>query len=143
MLLQPYARNLTSATVKSPKRFWMDIGLLRHGIGAWGEFTGAMFETLVVAEARKWIDTMGRDAVLSFCRTRSGREVDLLVATGAGVIGIEIKNRARVGSHDCSGLRALAAALGDEWVGGIVVHRGDEVAELEPCTWAVAASRLF
>jgi len=143
VLLQPYARNLTSATVKSPKLFWMDMGLLRHGTGAWGELTGAMFETLVVAEARKWIDTMGRDAVLSFYRTRSGREVDLLVDTGRGVIGIEIKNRARVGSHDCSGLRALAAALGDEWVGGIVVHRGDEVAELEPRTWAVPASRLF
>ena len=31
VLLQPYARNLTSATVKAPKLYWMDLGLLRHG----------------------------------------------------------------------------------------------------------------
>ena len=64
MLLQPYARNLTSATVKSPKLYWMDLGLLRHGTRAWGELTGPLFETLVVSEARKWIDTVGRDVSL-------------------------------------------------------------------------------
>ena len=106
VLLQPYARNLTSATVKSPKLYWMDLGLLRHGTRAWGELTGPLFETLVVSEVRKWIDTVGRDVSLSFYRTRSGREVDLLITTRAGVIGVEIKNRARVGS----GRRALACA---------------------------------
>ena len=59
VLLQPYARNLTSATVKSPKLYWMDLGLLRHGTRAWGELTGPLFETLVVSEVRKWIDTVG------------------------------------------------------------------------------------
>jgi hypothetical protein len=143
VLLQPFARNLTSTTVKSPKLYWMDLGLLRQGTGQWGEVTGSMFETLVIAEARKWIDTMGRDTPLSFYRTRSGREVDLLVTTRDGVIGIEVKNRPHVGSHDCSGLRALASALGDEWVGGLVVHRGEDLGELEPTIWAVPAHRLF
>lgn len=135
--------NLTSATVKSPKLYWMDLGLLRQGTGQWGEVTGSMFETLVIAEARKWIDTMGRDTPLSFYRTRSGREVDLLVTTRDGIIGIEVKARPHVGSHDCSGLRALASALGDEWVGGLVVHRGEDLGELEPTIWAVPAHRLF
>ena len=143
VLLQPYARNLTSSTVKSPKLYWMDLGLLRHGARNWGELTGPLFETLVVSEARKWIDTLGRDTPLWFYRTRSGREVDLLVSTAGGIIGIEVKNRARVGPGDCSGLRALAETLGEEWVGGLVVHRGEDLAQLGSQLWAVPAHRLF
>lgn len=143
VLLPPYGRNLTSATVKTPKIHWMDLGLLRREIGASGPLTGPMFETLVVGEAHKWIETMGRDARLSFYRTRSGREVDLLVSLPSGVIGIEVKNRARVARRDASALRALAAALDGEWVGGLVVHRGEEIAEMEPGIWAVPVHRLF
>ena len=143
VLLPPYRRNLTSASVKTPKLFWTDIGLLRQGTGMWGELTGAMFETLVVAEAGKWIETMRRDAQLSFWRTRSGREVDLVVTTPAGVLGLEVKGRARVGWRDTSNLRALAAALGDEWAGGLVVHRGSDLEELGPGLWAAPVHRLF
>ena len=143
MLLQPYARNLTSSTVKTPKLYWMDLGLLRHGTRNWGELTGPLFETLVVSEARKWIDTLGRDVSLHFYRTRSGREVDLLIDAGNGIIGIEIKNRVRVARTDCTGLLALARTLGDEWAGGLVVHRGEALEELAPGLWAVPAHRLF
>ena len=143
VLLPPYTRNLTSATVKSPKLYWMDLGLLRHGTRHGGELTGPQFETLVVSEARKWVDTLGRDTLLSFYRTRSGREVDLLLATPAGIIGIEVKNRARAGPRDCSGLRALADTLGEDWIGGLVVHRGEELAPLGARLWAVPAHRLF
>ncbi|MYD88197.1 MAG: ATP-binding protein [Acidobacteria bacterium] len=143
VLLQPYARNLTSSTVKTPKLYWMDLGLLRHGTRNWGELTGPLFETLVVSEARKWIDTLGRDVSLHFYRTRSGREVDLLIDAGSGIIGIEIKNRVRVSRTDCTGLRALAKTLGDEWAGGLVVHRGEALEELGPGFWAVPAYRLF
>ena len=90
---------------------------------------------------------MGRDADLFFYRTRSGREVDLLVSTPRGVLGIEVKNRARVVPRDASALRALAAGLGREWLGGLVVHRGEDLVEMEPGTWpgiwAVPAHRLF
>ena len=143
ILLPPFGRNVTSSTVKTPKIHWMDIGLLRQGTGAFGDLTGPMFETLVVSEARKWIDTLGRQAELWFYRTRSGREVDLLVTTPAGILGIEIRNRSRVGLRDASGLRALAAAFGREWVGGLVVHRGEDLTEFEPGIWAVPAHRLF
>lgn len=143
VLLPPYRRNLTSASVKTPKLYWTDLGLLRQGVGMWGDLTGEMFETLVVAEAHKWIETMGRDARLSFWRTRSGREVDLVMTTPGGVIGLEVKGRARVGWRDTASLRALAEALGDEWVGGLVVHRGTDLEEIGPNLWAVPAHRLF
>lgn len=143
MLLPPFSQNLTSATIKTPKIYWMDMGLLRQGIRYFGELTGPMFESLVVSEARKWVDTLGRDASLSFYRTRNGREVDLLVTTPRGILGIEVKNRARIVRRDVSALRALGAALGDRWVGGLVVHRGREIRDLGAGIWGVPADRLF
>lgn len=143
VLLLPYGRNLTSSTVKTPKLHWMDLGLLRQGTGMWGPLTGPMFETLVVSEARKWIDTLARDASLWFYRTRSGREIDLLVTVSEGVIGVEIKNRRQVGRRDASGLLHLSKALGPDWIGGLVVHRGEDVLRLAPKIWTVPAHRLF
>ena len=143
ILLPPYGANLTSATIKTPKIHWMDTGLLRQGTGYFGNLTGPMFESLVVSEAKKWVDTLGRDTPLSFYRTRSGREVDLLITTDRGLIGVEVKNRAKIIRRDASALRALAEALGDDWVGGLVVHRGEDIEDLGGGTWAVPVHRLF
>lgn len=143
ILLPPYSANLTSATIKTPKIHWMDLGLLRQTTGYSGELTGPLFESLVVSEARKWVDTLGRDTPLSFYRTRSGREVDLVVTTARGPIGMEVKNRATVVPRDASALRALAKALGKEWVGGLVVYRGEDVQDLGGDVWAVPVHRLF
>lgn len=143
ILLPPYSANLTSATIKTPKIHWMDLGLLRQETGYAGELTGPLFESLVVSEARKWVDTLGRGTPLSFYRTRNGREIDLLVTTPRGLIGIEVKNRAGIVRRDTSALRALGEALGDQWVGGLVVHRGEDIADLGAGIWGVPAHRLF
>jgi len=144
-LLQPYRRNLTSAVVKSPKLYWMDLGLLRQATGQWGELDGALFETLLVSEVKKWVDTSGRGAALSFYRTRSGLEVDLLVQTPAGVLGLEAKRRERAHPTDARALRAVAAALGDEWLGGLVVYGGRRLCRLDEARqiWAVPVHRLL
>lgn len=143
ILLPPYSANLTSATIKTPKIHWMDLGLLRQTTGYSGELTGPLFESLVVSEARKWVDTLGRDTPLSFYRTRSGREVDLVVTTSRGLMGVEVKNRVKIDPRDASALRALAKALGEEWVGGLVVYRGEDVVDLGGDVWAVPVHRLF
>ena len=145
LLLQPYARNLTSAVVKTPKVYWVDVGILRHGTKHWGELTGAQFESVVVTEIHKWVSTAGRAVDLSFYRTRSGLEVDLLAESDGRVLGIEVKARAGAERTDCRGLRALANALGDRWRGGLVVHDGTAIEELdaEARLWGVPAYRLL
>jgi predicted AAA+ superfamily ATPase len=144
VLLRPFRRNLTSALIKSPKIHWVDLGLQRHVTRQWGELTGEQFETLVVGEIHKWCSTMARDVALSFYRTRSGLEVDLMLQTSAGILGIEIKNRARVVRGDSSALRSVGSELGTEWLGGLVVYRGDRVERLdeELGIWAVPIHRL-
>lgn len=145
ILLRPFGRNLTSRQVKSPKLYWIDLGLLREGTQQWGEPTGAMFETLVVGEVYKLVSTMALDSNLLFYRTRSGMEVDLLIETPCGVMAIEIKNRTTVSPSDTRSMRSLKESLGAEWLGGLVVYRGAEITPVsrDEAIWSVPAHRLI
>ncbi len=144
ILLQPFYKNLTSSLVKTPKLYWLDIGLLRRLSGFTGEITGALYETMVVGEIFKWIKTLQKDAELYFYRTRSGLELDLLVQTERGLFGIEIKQRDTVAMVDTRAMREIAEHLGDKWLGGMVVYRGDKIEKIrEPDIWAVPSYRLF
>lgn len=143
-LLQPFSENLTSSTVKTPKLYWSDIGIWRQLTGFRGEMTGQLFETMVVGEIVKWIRTRQVDAELTFYRTRSGMEVDLLIQTGEDLIGVEIKSRERTAGKDIGSLQALAEKLGRRWRGGMVVYRGRTISRIaEPDIWAVPSWRLF
>lgn len=143
--LPPFSRNLTSTVVKAPKLYWSDLGILRRATWQYGDLTGPQFENLVVCEAHKWIESLGRDARLSFYRTRSGLELDLLIQTPAGVIGMEIKNRPSAHKADISSMLRIAEALGSEWLCGLVVNRGTVLEALleEKRIWSVPVHRLF
>jgi len=144
ILLPPYHVNLTSSVVKSPKIYWLDIGLMRQLSGIHETVTGEIYETMVVGEMIKWMKTTGKDAELYFYRTRSGREVDLLLETPAGIVGIEIKSRATVVPRDTTALKEIAAALGSRWRGGLVVYSGDILERIaDPAIWSVPSRRLF
>jgi predicted AAA+ superfamily ATPase len=144
ILLQPYHRNITSSVIKTPKLYWVDMGILRQLTGYRGEPTGDLYETFVVGELYKWMKTVQRTDSLYFYRTRSGLEVDLLLETNMGIIGMEIKSRETVTSSDTRPLRDVAAGLGSEWRGGIVIYRGNEIRKIaEPSIWAVPSRRLF
>jgi predicted AAA+ superfamily ATPase len=142
-LLRPFAANLTSSVVKSPKVYWGDLGLWRELTGYLGPVTGQAFETLLVTEIDKWLATNDRPGELAFYRTRSGLEVDLLISTSEGIWGLEAKSASRLRSADSRGLRALAATLGPRWRGGLVVYRGTVLERLAPNLWAVPIERLL
>jgi len=143
ILLPPWATNLTSTVVKSPKVYWIDVGLWRHMTRYHGEATGQLFENLVVTEIFKWVKTADLPVDLSFYRTRSGLEVDLLLDTPDGVWGIEAKSAAEPGKRSARSLQQLGEALGDRWRGGLVVHGGRRVEQLGENLWAVPVSRLL
>ncbi len=142
-LLPPYAPNPTSALVKTPKVYWSDLGLWRELTRSWGSATGAVFETLVVSEIFKWVTTLDRQVDLSFYRTRSGLEVDLVITTSTGVWGLEAKSARRLASADWRGLRALKEVFGEQWRGGLVVYNGLTLDQLDENIWAVPVGRLL
>jgi hypothetical protein len=144
ILLQPYHRNITSSVIKTPKLYWVDVGLQRQLCGFQGEQTGEIYETYVVGEFAKWMRTVQRTGELYFYRTRSGLEVDLILETRHGIVGMEIKSRQTVTSADSRPQRDVAAGLGSEWRGGIVIYSGKEIRKIaEPSIWAVPSHRLF
>jgi hypothetical protein len=70
-------------------------------------------------------------------------EIDLLIETPKGIIGIEIKSRDEAKSSDTGNLETLGKALGKEWLGGIVVNRGNTINQLSKTVWVIPSHRLF
>ena len=143
-LLQPYYGNLTSSVVKTPKIYWSDIGILRQLTGFRGEITGPLYETMVVSEIIKILKTAQIDSEIYFYRTRSGMELDILLKTRAGFIGMEIKSRQTIANKDMRVLKEIASRLGKQWLGEMVIYRGNEIKRIgQPQIWAVPSRRLF
>ncbi len=145
ILLQPFYRNLTSVAIKTPKIYWLDMGILRSLTSQFGATLGNHFETFVVAEIIKWIKSTQRDCKYYFYRTRSGLEVDILLQTPHGIIGIEIKYRERIYTKDYSSLVTVAKELSHEWLGGIVIYTGDKLQKVDDSAdiWIVPIERIF
>lgn len=144
LLIQPYYKNITSSVIKTPKLYWLDIGLLRQLSGFKGELSGQIYETMVVAELVKWIKTAQRDAEVYFYRTRSGLELDVILQTKNGIIGVEIKSRKKLTPVDTKAMRQIADNLGSDWLGGIVVYQGSEIKKISsPDIWAIPSRRLL
>lgn len=142
--LPPYYRNITSTVIKTPKLYWTDVGILRQLSGFKGEATGDLYETMVVGEIYKSIKTFQIEAEMYFYRTKSGRELDLLIETAKGIIGLEIKNRPQVFKKDLRTIRDVAQKIEEKWLGGIVVYQGKEIKRVEePNIWTVPSRRLF
>ncbi len=144
ILLQPYKKNLTSSVIKTPKLYWLDIGLLRQLSGQRGELIGEVYETMVVNELFKWIKTAQKNTEIYFYRTRAGLELDILLETEKGFLGMEIKSRKVSAATDTQPMKEVAKALGNDWRGGLVVYQGNEIKKIaEPNIWAVPSRRLF
>jgi hypothetical protein len=144
VFLQPYSRNLTSSVVKTPKLYWTDVGIWRQLTGFKGEMSGQLYETMVVGELVKWLRTCQPEAELYFYRTRSGMEVDLLLDTPSGMIGMEIKSRSTVSKKDAQPLKTIAEALENQWRCGLVLYTGNRIMRIaSPNIWAIPSRRLF
>jgi predicted AAA+ superfamily ATPase len=105
MRLPPYHVNFGKRLVKTPKLYFLDVGLLAWLLGIRDAATlathaarGALFETWVVSEVLKWRFNAGRPAELYFWRDNTGHEIDLLLETPQGVQAIEIKSGATFAS---------------------------------------------
>ena len=99
--LPPFFENFGKRTIKSPKYYFTDTGLLAYllDIEKAAQVTrdplvGSLFENLVVLEAFKARYNQGLTPNLYFYRDNHGSEIDLLHKSGSDLIGIEIKSAA-------------------------------------------------
>jgi len=143
-LLQPFYRNLTSSVVKTPKLYWLDIGIWRCLSGFNGKMSGQLYENYIISEIIKWIKTMRRPVDYYFYRTRHGLEIDCLLQHANKLIGLEIKSRQKIYPQDANAMKEISKILGDEWKGGIIVYNGDKIEKIaDPDIWAIPGWRLL
>ncbi len=110
--IQPYYQNFGKRLVKTPKLYFLDVGLMAWLIGIRDTVTldthvsrGALFETFVVSELIKRQYNQGQNADLYFWRDSAGNEIDLLLDTPQGLQAIEIKSGSTFASDWIKGFK--------------------------------------
>jgi uncharacterized protein len=122
-LVHPYHSNRTKRLVKSPKLYFLDMGLAAY-LGGWansdqlqlGAVAGAAFETHVLGQILRACTNHLLQPRIHFWRTRDGQEIDFLIETPKGIIPIEVK----VGTPTPKQLPALDKIQEDNWLTGMV-----------------------
>lgn len=105
-LLRPYSNNLLKRTVKTPKLYFFDTGLVAYltrysspEILANGAINGAILENFVVAELLKSYHNNGKECLLWYYRDRSSNEIDLVIESDGLLHPLEIKRSVNPGSE--------------------------------------------
>lgn len=149
LILRPYFANIGKRLVKRPKVFFTDVGTLCHLTGvrdpehaASGPMAGPIFETAVISEIFKTLLHRGVEPRLSFWRTATGSEVDLIVEDGRSLIPIEIKLSSTPRPAMASQIRSFSGAVGANVAPGYVVHPGDTMLPLGENVTALPFSAL-
>ena len=142
-LLPPFFANRSKRLIKSSRLHWTDAGVWRAVTRRWDELPGPLYESIVVAEFLKVVNSFRLEFDPYHLRTYDGREVDLLLVGGSKAVAVEIKSGKRVHPRDARHLRDLEALTGLANTLGLVVYRGREVVQLAERVWAVPDTLLF
>ena len=138
--LAPYHRNFGKRLVKSPKLYFLDVGLMAWLLGIRDAASlqhhaacGALFETYVVGEFIKRRFNAGQAADPYFWRDSAGHEVDLLYETGQGLQAIEIKAGATFASDWPTTAAKWQGFAKDEAQPPMIVFGGEGAYERQGC----------
>lgn len=100
-LLHPYSNNVLKRTVKTPKVYFYDTGLVCY-LTKWstpevaeiGAMNGALLENFTVSEIIKGYQNAGLEPYLYFYRDRDAKEIDLIIERDGRLCPLEIKKTA-------------------------------------------------
>ncbi len=113
--LAPYYENFGKRSIKSPKYYFFDVGLLCFLLGirkpeqvTRDPLVGNIFENLVVMECFKSRYHQGQIPDLYFFRDSNGNEVDIVFKDGRELVAIEIKSAGTFTSAHLKGLKRFA-----------------------------------
>lgn len=140
MRLPPYHRNFGKRLVKTPKLYFLDVGLMAWLLGIRDAAAiethasrGALFEAYVVSELVKQRFNAGRPADLYFWRDNVGHEVDVLYETPQGLQAVEIKSGSTFAPDWPAAARKWQTFAGDEALAPIIVFGGEGRYERAAC----------
>ena len=128
--LRPYSNNLLKRTVKTPKMYFFDTGLVAYltrysspEILANGAINGAILENFVVSELLKSYYNNAKECLLWYYRDKSSNEIDMVIESDGMLHPLEIKRSVNPGSELISAFNLLDKASIPRGNGAILCMR--------------------
>lgn len=138
--LAPYHRNFGKRLTKTPKLYFLDVGLMAWLLGIRDAdaiethaLRGALFETWVVGEFVKRRLNAGSPADLYFWRDNVGHEVDLLFETPQGLQPVEIKSGSTFAPDWPTAALTFRRFAGAQALPPLIVYGGEGAFDRESC----------
>jgi len=104
--LRPYSNNLLKRTVKTPKMYFFDTGLVAYltrysspEILANGAINGAILENYVVSELLKSYHNNAKECLLWYYRDSNSNEIDMVIESDGMLHPLEIKRSVNPGNE--------------------------------------------
>jgi len=132
-LMEPYFNNHLKRVIKTPKIYFMDVGLLAY-LTKWptpetlanGAKAGNIFETFVVSEIIKSYLNVGIiNPPIYFYRDKDKKEIDLIIEEAEKIYPIEIKMSASPDKEMAKNFSVLKGKIDKEIGTGIIICQYD------------------
>lgn len=99
--LHPYSNNTLKRTIKAPKVYFFDTGLVSY-LTKWsssetlesGAMNGAILENYCISEIIKSFDNSGKESFVYYYRDKDMKEIDVIIEADGTLYPIEIKKTA-------------------------------------------------
>lgn len=128
--LRPYSNNLLKRTVKTPKMYFFDTGLVAYlarysspEILANGAINGAILENFVVSELLKSYNNNAKECLLWYYRDSNSNEIDMVIESDGMLHPLEIKRSVNPGSQLINTFNLLDKAPIPRGTGAILCMR--------------------
>lgn len=135
--LQPYFENFGKRIIKSPKLYFIDVGIAAYllGIESVGQaerdpLRGNLFENLVLMELVKARFNQGLEPSFYFFRDSHMNEIDLIFKRGDQLIPIEIKSSATYNQSFLKRLKFFKSLIENRCQEGYLIYSGDAEQQL-------------
>jgi hypothetical protein len=132
VLLQPYFENIGKRLIKSPKLYFIDVGLATYLLGIENTMQlerdplrGQLFENLIVLELFKMRYNLGLEPHCYYYRDSQQHEVDILYQKGSQFIPIEIKSGQTFRVEFFKNLKYFKKLVPEQCSRGYVVYAGE------------------
>lgn len=125
--LRPYSNNLLKRTIKTPKMYFFDTGLVAYltkysssEILMNGAINGALLENYTVAETIKSYNNNGLECIMHYYRDKDSHEIDMVLESDGELHPFEIKKSASPGTELASAFKVLDSGSVPRGMGAIL-----------------------
>ena len=141
--LRPYSNNLLKRTVKTPKMYFFDTGLVAYltrysspEILRNGAISGAILENYAVAETVKTYHNCAKECILHYYRDKDSNEIDLVMESDGLLHPLEIKKSVNPGIGPAGTFRVLDRASVPRGAGAVLCMR-EELSAIDRNTFLI------